>query len=279
MSGGYILKKALVLVVIVLSVATVITGKIHWNNKLYATAKTSQAEKPDEQLNTAVDEKQEDESENKIEIVKKYSRNLPEEIQTKLMEATQTGIPINFIIAGSDSTPDDSTAWPALFKKRLEDTYGKDILTITIKEIGDKTSTQVVQEELYQEIIDLSPDILLLEPFILYDNANLVPLERRLVNITEILGTIKEEVPEVSILLQPANPLHNARYYPNEVNDLEGYAKENNYTYLNHWEAWPDYQSDEIAEYLDANGAPSEKGHKLWADYLSKYFIAQDGEN
>ncbi|MEK5444566.1 SGNH/GDSL hydrolase family protein [Fredinandcohnia sp. FSL W7-1320] len=271
------MKKILVLVVIVLSIATVVTGKIHWNNKLQATAKTAQAEKPDEQLITAVDENQEDE--NKIKTVKKRSKNLPVEIQTKLVEAAQTGIPINFIIAGSDSTPEGPTAWPTLLKESLEDTYGKDILTITIKEIADKTSTQVVQEELYREIIDLSPDILLFEPFMLYDNGNVVPLERRLDNITEILGTIKEEVPKVSILIQPANPLHNARYYPIEVNKLEVYAKENNYPYLNHWEAWPDYQSDEIIEYLKENGAPSEKGHKLWADYLSKYFIAQDGEN
>jgi len=261
--------------VVFLSLSAIIVGKMHWNNKIEANA--IRVEKPDVQLKSIIEEKQENEK--KVIKVKNFSKNLPQDIQKKLISAAQTGIPINFIIAGSDSTPEDPTAWPALLKESLEDTYGKDILTITIKEIADKTSSQVVQEELYRDIINLSPDILLFEPFILYDNGNLVPLERRLDNITELLGTIKEEVPEVYILLQPANPLHNARYYPNEVNDLEGYAKENNYPYLNHWEAWPDYQTDEIVEYLNENGAPSEKGHKLWAEYLSKYFIDQDGEN
>ncbi|WP_449537837.1 SGNH/GDSL hydrolase family protein [Ferdinandcohnia sp. Marseille-Q9671] len=264
------MKKALVIIVILLSVAIVVTGKLHWNNKIQSTAKTNLVTKTDDvKIKTVVEENKED----KVIKVKAYANNLPEEIQTKLISATEDGNPVHFVIAGSSATSEEPNAWPTYLKEKLETTYGRDVLQITIKEIADKTSNQVLQEELYQEIIDLSPDILLFEPFILYDNGK-VRLETRLENLTEIINKIKVGYPEVSILLQPANPLHNAIHYPNEVDKLETYALENNYTYLNHWESWPDHQSDAIAPYL-IDGVPSEQGHRVWFQYLVKYFIAE----
>ncbi|MFS0821561.1 SGNH/GDSL hydrolase family protein [Bacillus sp. 1P02SD] len=267
------MKKILVIVVVILSFAVIIVGKMHWNNKIEASARTAQAEKPDVQIKNATEEYQEDKK--KVANVEKYSKNLPKDIQTKLIAAVQNGKPVNLVIAGSSSTPEDPSGWPTLLKKELENTYGEDLLNITIKEISDKTSTQVLQEELYQEIISLSPDILLLEPFILYDNSKIISIDVRLENIHQILEAIKAEFADLSVILQPANPLHNAKHYPKEVERLEAFAAENNFTYLNHWEAWPDYQSDKIVEYLN-EGLPSQRGHKLWMEYLGNYFIAKE---
>ncbi|WP_099354844.1 SGNH/GDSL hydrolase family protein [Fredinandcohnia onubensis] len=267
------MKKLIVIVVVILSFSAIVVGKMHWNNKIEANAKIAQSEKPDVLVKTVTEGNQDDVK--KVIEVKNYSKNLPQDIQTKLISAAQNGTSVNLIIAGSNSTPKDPIGWPTLLKQELEKTYGEDVLNVKIKEIADKTSTQVVQEELYREIIELSPDILLFEPFILYDNGHVVPIERRLNNITEILGTITEELPDVSILLQPANPLYNARNYPNEIDRLEGFAEDNNYTYLNHWKAWPAYKSKEIIEYLN-DGEPSEKGHEVWAQYLLKYFTANN---
>ncbi|MCC3356904.1 SGNH/GDSL hydrolase family protein [Bacillus sp. REN16] len=268
------MKKVLVIIVILLSVAIVVAGKLHWNNKIQATVNTVHVEKTEKaDVKTVAEENQE----NKVQKVEAYSKNLSEEIQTKLIKAVQDGVPVNLVIAGSSATPEDPLGWPSLLKKDLEDTYGEDVLNVTIKEIADKLSTEVVQEELYQEIISLSPDILLLEPFILTDNGK-VTINNRLVNLTTIIDAIKVELPEVTVLLQPANPLHNAKHYPKEVGELEKYANNNDYIYLNHWEAWPDYQTDEIKEYLLTNGSPNEKGQRLWADYLSNYFISEDAK-
>jgi len=260
------------MVIIILSVAVVVTGKLHWNNKIQATVNNAQVNGASELESTkATKEKTEDKR--KLEEVERYSKNLPNELKYKLTSAVQDGNPLSFIIAGSDATANEPNAWPMMLKEELEDTYGSDVLQVEIIEIADKTSTQVVEEELYREIIDLSPDILLFEPFIRYDNWNVVPFEKRLENITQILSAIKNETPNVTILLQPANPLHKATRYPNEVNKLEEYAKENEYIYINHWSAWPDHQSDAIADYL-SEAAPNEKGNEVWAEYLSNYFIS-----
>ncbi|WP_077619749.1 SGNH/GDSL hydrolase family protein [Bacillus sinesaloumensis] len=269
------MKKILVVIVILLSVAIVVTGKMHWNNKIQATAKTAQVEKP--YNNDKVKTTAEENLENKKIEVEAYSKNLPEEIQAKLMSAIQGGKSVNLVIAGSSATPEEPGGWPTLLKGQLHDTYGESVINIEIKEIADKLSTQVIQEGLYKEIISLSPDVLLLEPFILEDNGK-VTIDDRLVNLSTIIEAIKKELPETVVLLQPANPLFKAVHYPKEVNALKEYAERNEIIYLNHWEAWPDYQSEEINGYLD-DGTPNEQGQKLWADYLSEYFIDMVGEN
>ena len=76
--------------------------------------------------------------------------------------------------------------------------------------------------------------------------------------------------------LQPANPLFQAKYYPLQVEALKNYADRNNITYLNHWDAWPDTQSEEIKKFLIGEpSTPNETGHKLWADFLVDYFISE----
>lgn len=216
------MKKVIVLIVIFLSVAVVITGKLHWNNKIQATVESAQV-KGNDKVNIAAEVETEDKV--KVEEVEKYTKNLPEELQSKFVSAVQEGNPVRFIIAGSSTTANEPNTWATLLKEELENAYSKNLVKVTILEIADKTSTQVVQEKLYQEIIDLSPDILLFEPFILYDNGK-VKLEDRLENLTQILTAIKMEKADISILLQPANPLFKARHYPNEVLELETYAEE-----------------------------------------------------
>ncbi|MDR4890038.1 hypothetical protein RGU12_21300 [Fredinandcohnia sp. QZ13] len=128
---------------------------------------------------------------------------------------------MNLVIAGSNATTEDPKGWPTLLKEELQSAYGENILNVAIKEIADTSSKEVVEEELYQEIINLSPDVLLLEPFILHDNGELIKIADRLANLTTIIEAIKKELPEVSVLLQPANPIHNAKHYPIEVNGLK----------------------------------------------------------
>lgn len=263
------MKKLLVIIVIVLSVAVIVTGKLHWDNKIQATVKTAQVEKPD---NVKVKSTSEENQENMVKEVEAYSQNMPKEIQQKLMESVKSGEPVNLVIAGSSATPEEATGWPTSLKREIENTYGKNVLNVTIKEISEKTSTEVVQEQLFQEIIKLSPEVLLLEPFILYDNGELIGIEKRLENLTIIIEAIKVHYPDVVVLLQPPNPIYKAVHYPKEVERLEVYSKENNYIYLNHWEAWPDYRLNEFVDYVNEDG-PTELGHKVWFEYLSEYFI------
>ena len=101
-------------------------------------------------------------------------------------------------------------------------------------------------------------------------------IDDSLENASAVIASVKESLPQTQVILQPPHPLYNANFYPKQVQELQQFAEANGIPYLNHWEAWPDQDSEEIKEYIseDASG-PSAKGHQLWADYLIDYFIAK----
>lgn len=263
----------------ILALASIIAGKVHWDNKIEATTKNIvKAEKTDLKSEGANPKEEASEINNEHEInkeeVMKYTKNLPDEIVAKIENAIATKEPIHLAIMGSASTPAGPNGWPSMLKEELLHTYGEEIFKVTIKEIANKNSNDVVAENLYKDVIESNPDILLFEPFILYDNG-LVELQNRFENITTIVNAFKAELPNITILLQPSNPLHGATFYPKEVEGLQTFAENNGYIYLNHWTAWPDHQSPEMVNYLN-NGMPNELGHQVWADYLKNYFISED---
>lgn len=271
------MKKLFVLVVSALAIASIIAGKVHWDNKIEETAKVKvsaanvEIKEGTKEIKSDLVEK---EREIKMEQILKLTKNLPEEIASKFEKAVEEEKPVHLVIFGSDTTMDETTGWSELLKKELINSYGENIIKVTIREIADTTSSTMVEEGLYQDIIDLKPDVVLYEPFILYDNGK-IRFEERLENLETVLDEFQQELPKTTIILQPANPLLKAIHYPKEVEELQRFAEENEITYLNHWEAWPDHQTDEIAQYLTDDSQANESGQKLWADYLINYFVSK----
>ncbi|WP_409271533.1 hypothetical protein V1499_18615 [Neobacillus sp. SCS-31] len=101
-------------------------------------------------------------------------------------------------------------------------------------------------------------------------------MEESLRNITAIIEEVKAELPDAVFILQPANPLFKPKYYLTQVQELENYAEEKGLVYRNHWEKWPDPNSEEIKSYLNLQTSqPNAEGHKLWGEYLIKYFTGK----
>ncbi len=118
--------------------------------------------------------------------------------------------------------------------------------------------------------------MIILEPFILKNNGE-VSVEHSLKHLKTIMDKVKSANPETTFILQPPHPLYNAKHYPNQVEDLKEYAAENNIPYLDHWTAWFDQTKEEFKEDLSKdNSQPSNKGHKVWAEYLIDYLISQE---
>jgi hypothetical protein len=66
-----------------------------------------------------------------------------------------------------------------------------------------------------------------------------------------------------------------------EVEQLKTLAENEGYTFIDHWKNWPDYQSEEIKDYIlydSGSIAPNEKGHEVWAEYIIDIFIAAKQE-
>lgn len=259
-----IVKNFLLTVLLLVScVSFIIAGQLYWQKKIDDTVKQAMAEAPKQEA-----------IENESKLMK-YAAQLPSEVQKKIKNAIHTNRPVRLVIVGSKAISSSEKSWPALFKNELESTYGKRVFEVVVKEYGDMTTKEALEANVDKEIIDAKPDILLWEPFLLNNNG-VIEIGDALQQIDTIIQNIQSALPDVTVMLQPPHPIYNARYYPSQVEQLQSFAKEKGYIYLDHWKAWPDYKSEELNDVVNENtDLPNERGHQLWADFLIDYFIAK----
>ncbi|MDQ0413823.1 SGNH/GDSL hydrolase family protein [Mesobacillus stamsii] len=201
-----------------------------------------------------------------------YTRNWPEAAQTLFKRTVAEERSFKILLAGSKALGENDTGWANLLATELDQTYG-DAVDVSVKSY-DSTSLEFIQANKQAELAAEQADLVLLEPFILMNNGE-VDNDQAAEHYSLIIAAIHTAKPDAVVLLQPANPLSNARFYPLQVEALKAYADANGLDYLDHWQAWPESEAERLQ--LLAGGDPSfpnEAGHKLWADYLIDYFIA-----
>jgi hypothetical protein len=200
-----------------------------------------------------------------------YMKNLPAGVQEKLKKAAEEKKPLHLVITGDEATPAQG-GWPKLFEEELKKAYG-DLFQVTVKSYPQKTTQQWIDEKLYSEIASLKPDVVLYEPALLLDGGS-IEKQQSVVNTQRIAEEIAKSAPGVSILVQPPNPLYQAKYFPETVQMVKDNFQNKGYTYIDHWQAWP--KNDDLLKYLDKpNGFANEEGQKVWAKYMTDYFVAK----
>jgi|SRR5690606_30821188 len=259
------MKNVITIFIVALCTLTIVLGKIHWNYKIKAVSDNNGEQPKTEQAQNQKSEL------NKIETLAKH---LPEPLQNKIKAAKTEKTPLTILALGSDATAEGNGTWTSILQKKLDKAYGPGVFDIVVENYGDELSINIAQQETYKSAFEHNPDIVLFEPFLINDNGK-VAIENTLESIDMIINKFQENNENITIMLQPPHPLHKAVYYPNQVKALEEYAEKNNYIYLNHWDNWPDYNSDEFLDYIDSDAMPNTRGHQLWADYLAKYFTGE----
>ena len=277
-TGGVAVKRLITIGTVVLCGGIIFAGNNHWNNKI--SAQSEKVTRNEDVITTKTQELQTTiPKEEPIEEDKKekptYTRNLPKELQEKISNATTTGKPLQFVIYGSKATSQEANAWPDLLGKQLAATYGENVFNITVLSEGDKTSIDVMRSNSYEKVSELKPDLILFEPFMIKDSSSKIATKNRIGSIEKMVATWTAENKEVTIFMQPSNPIAGATYYPNQVAKIAEHAKENNIIYLNHWENWPESKDKKIKDYLTDTSEPNGSGHKVWAEYLINYFVAK----
>ncbi|WP_121610643.1 SGNH/GDSL hydrolase family protein [Mesobacillus foraminis] len=260
------MKNLLVALLVIGCIAILIAGNIYWKERTTILAESSMERTVKETEQVA---------ENNIdnEELIKFTKNWPVEAKEQYKLSLEQNRPFIILLAGSDSLGNETDGWSGLLKKSLEEKF-EGTVKVAVKSY-DLTSAEFIQEGKLKELVGVKPDMTLLEPFTLNDNG-LVRIEDSHQIISQIAAGLLEENSEHVLMLQPSFPIYNAQYYPIQVEELKDYAKRNNFTFLDHWSTWPDADSEEIKEFLTENQeSPNEKGHKLWADYLKDYLIAE----
>ncbi|WP_078378865.1 SGNH/GDSL hydrolase family protein [Sutcliffiella halmapala] len=267
--------RILTILVAVGCIAAIIYGSVHWQQKIKnvpsegVIASTNLESDKERNVGETVAS-----SKGNIED---YVTSLPLDIAEFLVKASENQEKVELVIIGSGASTIGERVWPAIFKEEIESTYGE-LINVSVYDIPNATSIDVINGNLHMEAIDVTPDIIIFEPFILEDNG-VVLLEQRLQHIKTMIADIKELNENAFFFLQPPHPVQGAVYYPLEVEELKVLAEEEGHTFIDHWTNWPDYQTDEIVEYLlPQNKAPSEKGHEVWAEYIVNIFINKEVE-
>lgn len=209
-----------------------------------------------------------------IDSLLPLTKNWPETGIEKFKQAMEKNEKFTIVIAGSSALGGEA-GWAESVKTRLIEAYSEEHLIVEVRQY-DMNSEEFLSQNMHQELADLKADLLLLEPFILKNNGEL-ELETTLANLTTTIEAVKTSAPESVIILQPANPIYKAKIYPSQVAQLKAFADENQLSYLDHWGIWPDPNSEAIKEFITPEQSlPNEKGHQVWGEYVSAYFINQD---
>jgi hypothetical protein len=257
--------KQIILILFTTSCAVILfIGNQQWKDKVVVKGSSTETI-------TLVEE--EDTSDSHHQEVVSFASNWPEEASANFEAAVKEGRPFKILLAGSPAMGTESEGWAAILKNELEDTFGE-TMSVSVRTYK-MTSKEFIEEGKHEELAAEQADLVLLEPFILMNNGkigNALAAE----HYTMMIEAIKETNQDTNVILQPANPLSKAKYYPVQVDELKAYAKDNQLPYLDHWQAWPTTEADRLELLTISDPSfPNENGHQVWAEFLIDYFIAK----
>ncbi|WP_347548764.1 hypothetical protein ABFG93_14640 [Pseudalkalibacillus hwajinpoensis] len=243
--------------------ALVIAGKFHWDDKNEQSGLAVSAEVESGSLAEENSVKEKPISDEKL---KKLVANFPEQLHEKMMSSNE---PVSLVIMGSEMIGTKEAGLESIVEEGLEEAYWKGAFKVEQITFEEATTSTVVQEELYKEVIQQKPDVVLMETFTLNDNGNVV-IEESHQNLSTIITELKEAIPGISVMVMPSNPISDPDYYSLQINKLGDYAENKDFIYLDHWEAWPDVNDEVIKKYL-SDSKPNEKGFNVWGDFIVNY--------
>ncbi|MFD0826436.1 SGNH/GDSL hydrolase family protein [Neobacillus sp. M.A.Huq-85] len=192
------------------------------------------------------------------------TKNWPDKAVGRMKQTIKEKKKFKLLLVGNKS---DAKSYKDV-KEKLTEAFG-DHISVSIVSFNE-TSTKFVEEK---DLADKKADLFVLEPFLVADNG-VVVIDDTLKNVSKITEQVVVSNPDASLVLQPSYPIYQAKYYPIQVEELKKFAEKKDIPFLDHWSAWPDYQKEEIKDYLlpDQSG-PNEKGIQVWSDYLLHYLM------
>jgi len=282
-TGVIMIQRILLVLSFLACIAIVVLGGLHWKGQIKeAGEKAAVVEK-----NLGSEKKQEgaDEQENEEDLEKELSpkeelevlvSNLPKEAANHFLQAYDKKESVKLMFIGSDAMGVLVNGWSTKVKAKLEEAYGERV-EVVLKEHYVNTN-QYIQDGTYESDIGEKADIIVLEPFTIQDNEDMIMIEHSIEALDIFLARLKEVSPESVLMVQPPQPIYQAVNYPKQVEAIKGWAAENGVTFADHWTAWPDYNSEKFLEYIDGDVLPNEKGHLLWADVIIDLFVNVEKE-
>lgn len=258
------MKTLIVTVLVLVFAAAMVLGNLYWNSKWiepFSKSAISNSSKKT-QAETLIDK------DYHLGLASNWPNSAKEQLEKKLSSEE----PFQIVLLGSDSIGTDSFGLKNNLKAALIEKFKKQVELKSI--LYQSTTTNFLLNNETDKLVDLKPDMIIFEPFLLNDN-NIVAIPDTISNISSIIEETTAALPDITFILQPPNQIYDANLYPMQVAALQEYADDQNLTYLNHWEVWPAGSDITVNDYLNADARPNDSGFKLWSDYLSEYLISE----
>lgn len=263
------MKATILSILSIILVVILVIGNIHWN--IRSESPLSQIQ-PTKEENAKVEDKEQYFS---LDYYMGFATSWPEKAQQVLEDKLTDKEPFHILLVGSDAIGDQNLGLISPLKEALVSTYDQ-YVTID-RYVYDGTTSDYVEEEDYNSLIEKQPDMVLFEPFLLHDN-NVVDISTTLTNINTVIKKTKAELPNVTFVLMPAHQIYDASLYPMQVSDLEKYAETQDIPYWNHWEVWPDGKDEKVLDYIESTNGESKankKGYEVWSNYLINKLVSK----
>lgn len=264
------MRKFITLMAVVATIIFLAAGHFYWKEKTSAHAPAMKESSKSGEVNA---KKKADESVEVDTDVLELTATWPDQARDSFERAVADGKVYKIAFVGSEALGENDGGWSVMLKDAIGEAYG-DAVEVDIFEYAER-SDEFISNGDHKEVAKFKPDFVLFEPFTLNDNGNL-EVEENHENIKTFMSAVKKENDGAVFVLQPPYPIHGATFYPAQVEELEKFANEEGYVYLNHWSEWPDQEDEELRSYLkDKQSVPNEKGHEVWFNYLEDFFIAE----
>jgi hypothetical protein len=263
-----IMKNFITILLGIACIAILFYGHSYWNQRI-ATASNSTPSTSDKQPSEVNIQTNENSSE-----LLKLTRNWPNRSVERFQQTLDEKKVFKILFVGSPAMGSETSGAFPLVKEQLMKAFGQDHIQVTIKTYNS-TSTQFIHNNAQAEIASEKADLIVFEPFIWLNNGEVL-MEDSLKDATTFMDDIQTKNPETAFILQPAFPIYKAKIYPTQVEELKKFAEKNKITYIDHWSAWPNPDTNELKAYLlPDQSAPSDKGNQLWSEYLAQFLISK----
>ncbi|MGM9988396.1 MAG: hypothetical protein ACI35O_14360, partial [Bacillaceae bacterium] len=226
------MKKFIVFLSIMATVAVLIFGKVTYGNKIKNqvasavknNAPTVQQHTEEKETNTVV-----------------FPTFFSDSIQQKLTNNEK----VNIVLLASNG---DSTYYGKRVKEEVEKAYNS-LVKVTVRDV-EGTSNKVKETATFEQVLSKQPDMVIWEVPLLADNG-IVSSETMLEAVADMEAQLTEK--GIQLLLQPSYPLYEAVNYPKQEQALREYANGKAIPYIDYWKQWPANDSAEFLQYVDSN--------------------------
>lgn len=269
-------RSAIAYLVLAICVFLLAGSYLQWKNKLNAIqheANIASTKNSGEKNDKTADHATEVDERTRLQ---KLIRQQDEQVQNVFLNRFDKEQPVRFLIVGSTMMDEGKPGYAERLQNRLKKTYGE-FIDITTHSFDGNSSDFIFSDLDKAMNFAKGYDVVFMEPFTL-NNTGFVSVEDAQEHIRLFKEKLTGIVEDAVLILQPAQPIPGANFYPSQVAALQNFAAEENIPYIDHWQNWPNPDTEEFLQYVTEDHVPNAEGAEIWASALISYFIDESTE-